>query len=58
MANPPWKSFLDGLGNSFGYGIILIIVAFFRELLGAGTLYGYPVLEKLGYIILVMKIME
>ena len=48
MANPPWKSFLDGLGNSFGYGIILIIVAFFRELLGAGTLYGYPILEKLG----------
>ena len=48
MANPPWKSFLDGLGNSFGYGIILIIVAFFRELLGAGTLYGYPVLENLG----------
>ena len=48
MANPPWKSFLDGLGNSFGYGIILIIVAFFRDLLGAGTLYGYPVLENLG----------
>ena len=48
MANPPGKAFLDGLGNSFGYGIILIIVAFFRELLGAGTLYGYPVLEKLG----------
>ena len=36
------------MGNSFGYGIILIIVAFFRELLGSGTLYGYPVLEKLG----------
>ena len=48
MANPPGKAFLDGLGNSFGYGIILIVVAFFRELLGAGTLYGYPVLEKLG----------
>ena len=37
---------LDGLGNSFGYGWILIAVAFFRELLGAGTLYGYPVLRK------------
>ena len=48
MANPPGKAFLDGLGNSFGYGIILIVVAFFRELLGAGTLYGYPVLEKIG----------
>ncbi len=49
MANGPWKSFLDGLGNAFGYGWILIVVAFFRELLGSGTLYGYPVLEKLGF---------
>ena len=48
LGNAPWKSFLDGLGNAFGYGWILIVVAFFRELLGAGTLYGYPVLEKLG----------
>ena len=48
MANGPWKSFLDGLGNAFGYGWILIVVAFFRELLGSGTLYGYPVLEKIG----------
>ena len=48
LANKPWKSFLDGLGNAFGYGWILIAVAFFRELLGAGTLFGYPVLEKLG----------
>jgi len=48
MANKPWPSFLDGLGNAAGYGIILIIVAFFRELLGSGTLWGYPVLEKLG----------
>ena len=44
LANTPWKSFLDGIGNSAGYGIILIIVAFFRELLGSGTLLGYPVL--------------
>ena len=48
LGNTPGKAFLDGLGNSFWYGIILIIVAFFRELLGSGTLYGYPVLEKLG----------
>lgn len=48
MANGPWDSFLDGIGNSFGYAWILIVVAFFRELLGAGTLYGYPVLEKIG----------
>jgi len=48
LANKPWKSFLDGLGNAFGYGWILIVVAFFRELLGAGTLFGYPILDKLG----------
>ncbi|MDA9325305.1 NADH:ubiquinone reductase (Na(+)-transporting) subunit D [Flavobacteriales bacterium] len=48
LANSPWKSFLDGLGNAFGYGWILIAVAFFRELLGSGTLFGYPVLENLG----------
>ena len=48
LGNTPGKAFLDGLGNSFGYGVILIVVAFFRELLGAGTLYGYPVIEKLG----------
>jgi Na+-transporting NADH:ubiquinone oxidoreductase subunit D len=39
---------LDGLGNGAGYGIILVIVAFFRELLGSGTILGFPVLEKLG----------
>jgi len=48
MANKPWPSFLDGLGNGAGYGLILIIVAFIRELLGSGTIYGYPVLAKLG----------
>lgn len=48
LGNGVWKSFLDGLGNAFGYGWILIAVAFFRELFGAGTLYGYPVIEKLG----------
>ncbi|MBT3243996.1 MAG: NADH:ubiquinone reductase (Na(+)-transporting) subunit D [Bacteroidetes bacterium] len=48
MANKPWDSFLDGVGNSFGYAWILIVVAFFRELLGSGTLWGYPVMEKIG----------
>ncbi|MFZ0281285.1 MAG: NADH:ubiquinone reductase (Na(+)-transporting) subunit D, partial [Bacteroidales bacterium] len=42
MSNKPWPSFIDGLGNGAGYGLILIIVAFFRELLGSGTIYGYP----------------
>ena len=48
MANKPWPSFLDGLGNGAGYGIILIVVAFLRELLGSGTILGYPVFEKVG----------
>ncbi len=52
LANGPWRSFLDGIGNSAGYGIILIIVGFFRELLGSGTLMGFKVLgdaiEKTG----------
>lgn len=48
MANKPWPSFIDGIGNGAGYGMILVIVSFFRELLGSGTIYGYPVLEKLG----------
>ncbi len=48
MANKPWPSFLDAIGNASGYGLILIIVAFFRELLGSGTLFDYPVLEKIG----------
>jgi len=48
MANKPWQSFLDGVGNAGGYGIILVIVAFFRELLGSGTLWDYPVFGKLG----------
>ncbi len=44
LGNGPWKSFLDGIGNALGYGVILIIVAFFRELLGSGTLLGFKVL--------------
>ena len=44
LGNSPWRSFLDGIGNALGYGIILIIVGFFRELLGSGTLMGIQVL--------------
>ncbi|PKP24216.1 MAG: NADH:ubiquinone reductase (Na(+)-transporting) subunit D [Bacteroidetes bacterium HGW-Bacteroidetes-2] len=44
LANGPWKSFLDGIGNALGYSVILIIVGFFRELLGSGTLLGIQVL--------------
>ncbi|MEM7105580.1 MAG: NADH:ubiquinone reductase (Na(+)-transporting) subunit D [Bacteroidota bacterium] len=43
MANRPWRSFLDGIGNALGYGFILIVVAVFRELFGKGTLFtGSP----------------
>lgn len=53
MANRPWESFLDGIGNGLGYAKILIIVAFFRELLGSGTLFNFKVipdaLYKAGY---------
>ncbi len=48
MANKPWPSFIDGIGNGAGYGIILVIVAFVREFLGSGTIFGYPVLQKIG----------
>jgi Na+-transporting NADH:ubiquinone oxidoreductase subunit D len=49
MGNKPWPAFLDGLGNAFGYGLILIIVSFFRELLGSGTLMGYQVIPDAFY---------
>ncbi len=49
MANKPWPSFLDGLGNAAGYGLILILVAFFRELLGSGTLLEYQVIPQAFY---------
>ena len=48
MQNGPWSSFLDGIGNGVGYAMILVIVAFFRELFGSGTLFNYPIVEKLG----------
>lgn len=44
LGNGPWRSFLDGIGNAAGYGLILIAVGFFRELLGSGTLLGFKVL--------------
>lgn len=49
MANRPWPSFLDGIGNGIGYAIILVIVAFFRELLGSGTLLGSRVVPQSWY---------
>ena len=49
LGNGVWKSFLDGIGNAAGYGIILIIVAFFRELLGSGKLLGFQVIPDFIY---------
>ena len=54
LGNKTWPSFLDGVGNAFGYGFILILVSFFRELFGSGTLYGFQVIPdkfyELGYV--------
>lgn len=44
LGNKPWPSFLDGLGNGFGYGLILMVVAFVRELLGSGKIWGFEIL--------------
>ena len=49
LGNPPLKSFLDGLGNGAGYGSVLVAVAFIRELLGAGTLFGVAVVPQVLY---------
>jgi Na+-transporting NADH:ubiquinone oxidoreductase subunit D len=49
LGNGVWRSFLDGIGNAAGYGFILIIVAFFRELLGSGNLLGYQVIPDMIY---------
>lgn len=49
LGNGVWKSFLDGIGNAAGYGFILILVAFFRELLGSGKLFGYQVIPNMVY---------
>ena len=49
MSHKPWESLLDGIGNGLGYGSILVIVAFFRELLGSGTLFGFRVIPQSFY---------
>ncbi len=49
MGNKPWPSFVDGIGNGLGYGLILVIVAFVRELLGSGKFFGIPVIPKIFY---------
>lgn len=49
LGNKPWPSFLDGIGNGLGYMIILVIVATVRELLGSGTLLGFPIIPKSFY---------
>mgnify|MGYP003458417315 FL=1 len=49
LGNGPWESFLDGIGNGVGYALILIIVGFFRELLGSGTLLGFQVIPQAFY---------
>ncbi|WP_207505936.1 NADH:ubiquinone reductase (Na(+)-transporting) subunit D [Telluribacter humicola] len=49
LAQRPWPAFLDGIGNGLGYGLILLVVAFFRELFGAGTLFGFKVVPQWAY---------
>ncbi|MDD2277563.1 MAG: NADH:ubiquinone reductase (Na(+)-transporting) subunit D [Bacteroidales bacterium] len=50
LGNKAWPSALDGLGNGIGYGVILVVVGFFRELLGSGTLWGYRVIPESIYV--------
>ncbi len=50
LGNRPWQSFLDGIGNGAGYAAILVIVGFFRELLGSGSLYGFRIIPESWYI--------
>ena len=49
LGNKPFASLMDGLGNGLGYAMILVIVAFFRELLGSGTLFGFQVIPQAVY---------
>ncbi len=49
MGNKPWDSVLDGLGSGFGYGWIILAVAFFRELFGSGSFFGFKVFEAIGW---------
>jgi len=48
MGNKPWDSVLDGLGSGFGYAWVILTVAFFRELFGSGTVFDFPLFEKIG----------
>lgn len=48
MSNPPLPSLMDGIGNGLGYSVVLVTLGFVRELFGSGTLWGYPIMEKLG----------
>ncbi|MBQ3082311.1 MAG: NADH:ubiquinone reductase (Na(+)-transporting) subunit D [Alistipes sp.] len=50
LGNKPWDSFLDGIGNGLGYAMILVIIAFFRELLGSGCLLGFRVIPESWYL--------
>jgi len=50
LGNRPWQSFLDGIGNAAGYGWILVVVGFFRELLGSGSLLGYQIIPENWYL--------
>lgn len=50
LGNRPWQSFLDGVGNAAGYGVILIIVGFVRELFGSGSVFGYQIIPDSWYI--------
>ncbi len=49
LNNKPWPAFLDGVGNAAGYGVILIVVGFVRELFGSGTIWGYQVIPEAAY---------
>lgn len=49
LANDPIDSFVDGIGNGLGYGLVLVLVAFIRELLGAGKFFGFPVIPQFVY---------
>ena len=49
MANKPWESFLDGIGNGFGYGMILVVVSVLRELFGSGSLLGFQLIPQSFY---------
>lgn len=50
LGNKPWPSFVDGIGNGLGYGLILLVISFFRELLGSGTIWGYRVISESYYV--------